>query len=61
MPSISLGKKIGGITCMIFSTMIHLWRTTKASRATFALRFTKDLNEALVEIKTKVRQALVLS
>ena len=40
---------------------IHLWRTTKAPRATFAIRFTKDLHEALVEIKTKVRQALVLS
>ena len=40
---------------------IHLWRTTKAPRATFAMRFTRDLETALEEIKAKVRQALLHS
>lgn len=40
---------------------IHLWRTTKAPRATFALRFTKGLHDAVAEIKSKVHQALSLT
>jgi len=40
---------------------IHLWRTTKAPRATFALRFTKGLHDAVAEIRSKVHQALSLT
>jgi DNA-binding transcriptional LysR family regulator len=37
---------------------IHLWRTTKAPRAVFATRFTKDLHAAIAEIKARLKPAL---